>query len=70
MSENVREFFFDWYPVFGVVFMALLLFVFLRLMRMTMGSTKPETVKASKTTPVLWDEAVSGLHAQDSLVRE
>ena len=56
MSEQIQEFFFNWYPVFGVFFMALLLFVFLRLMRTTMGTTKPETVKASRTTPVLWDE--------------
>jgi hypothetical protein len=61
-SESIQDFFFDWYPVFGVVFMALLLFVFLELMRTTMGSTKPETVKASSTKPVLWDE-VQGVDA-------
>src|SRR6201990_1818165 len=54
--ESVQEFFFDWYPVFGVLFMAMLLLVFLRLMRSTVGSTKPETVKASKGRPVAWDE--------------
>ena len=56
MATEIQQFAFDWYPVFGVVFMALLLFVFFRLMRTTMGTTKPETVKASKTEPVLWDE--------------
>ncbi|MFN8163881.1 MAG: hypothetical protein U0R26_08625 [Solirubrobacterales bacterium] len=56
MASEIREFFFDWYPVFGVVFMAGLLFVFLRLLR-AMGSTKPETVKASRTEPVLWEGA-------------
>jgi cell division protease FtsH len=62
MSEEIQNFFFDWYPVFGVFFMALLLFVFLRLMRTTMGSTKPETIKASRTKPVLWEE-VQGVDA-------
>jgi hypothetical protein len=42
--------------------MALLLFIFLRLMRTTMGTTKPETVKAGRTTPVLWEE-VQGVDA-------
>src|SRR5262245_51174976 len=36
--------------------MACLLLVFLRLMRSTVGSTKPEKVKESKNDPVLWDE--------------
>src|SRR6201995_2551038 len=66
--ESVQEFFFDWYPVFGVLFMAMLLFVFLRLMRSTMGSTKPETVKASKVRPVLWEEGQGGDAAKDELL--
>ena len=53
MAEEVQEFFFNWYPVFGVFFMALLLFIFLKMMRGMMGTTKPETVKASRTAPVL-----------------
>ncbi|HEX2391370.1 MAG TPA: AAA family ATPase [Solirubrobacterales bacterium] len=61
-GANVQGFFFDWYPVFGVFFMACLLLVFVRLLRSTMGSTKPETVKASRTEPVLWEE-VQGVDA-------
>src|SRR6201989_2565765 len=48
--------------------MALLLFVFLRLMRTTVGSTKPETVKASKTAPVLWEEVQGVDAAKDELM--
>jgi cell division protease FtsH len=66
--ESVQEFFFDWYPVFGVVFMAMLLFVFLRLMRTTVGSTKPETIKASQTKPVLWEEVQGVDAAKDELL--
>src|ERR1700750_432877 len=65
--ESVQEFFFNWYPVFGVLFMAMLLFVFLRLMRSTVGSTKPETVKASKGRPVAWEEGQGGDAARDEL---
>jgi cell division protease FtsH len=61
-TSEIQSFAFDWYPVFGVVFMAMLLFVFFKLMRATMGTTKPETVKASKTAPVLWEE-VQGVDA-------
>jgi cell division protease FtsH len=66
--ESVQEFFFDWYPVFGVLFMAMLLFVFLRLMRTTVGSTKPETIKASQTKPVLWEEVQGVDAAKDELL--
>jgi cell division protease FtsH len=68
VANGIQEFFFDWYPVFGVVFMAGLLFVFLRLMRSTMGSTKPETVKASRTAPVLWEEVQGVDAAKDELM--
>jgi cell division protease FtsH len=67
MAE-VQEFFFDWYPIFGVFFMFGLLIIFLRLMRSTMGSTKPETVKASKTAPVPWDEVQGVDAAKDELL--
>ena len=67
-ASEIQEFFFDWYPVFGVFFMACLLLVFLRLMRSTVGSTKPETVKASKTEPVLWDEVQGVDAAKDELM--
>jgi len=68
MAAEIQEFFFDWYPVFGVFFMAMLLFVFLRLMRSTVGSTKPETVKASQTEPVLWEEVQGVDAAKDELI--
>ncbi|HEY1855247.1 MAG TPA: AAA family ATPase [Solirubrobacterales bacterium] len=68
MSESIQNFFFNWYPVFGVFFMALLLLVFLRLMRTTVGSTKPETVKASRTKPVLWEEVQGVDAAKDELM--
>ena len=37
-------------------------------MRSTMGSTKPETVKASKTEPVLWEEVQGVDAAKDELM--
>ncbi|MGA8746355.1 MAG: AAA family ATPase [Solirubrobacterales bacterium] len=67
-ASEIQAFFFNWYPVFGVVFMAGLLFVFLRLMRTTMGTTKPETVKASRTAPVLWEEVQGVDAAKDELM--
>jgi cell division protease FtsH len=67
-ASEIQHFFFSWYPVFGVVFMAGLLFVFLRLLRSTMGSTKPETVKASQTKPVLWEEVQGVDAAKDELM--
>src|SRR3954469_18363067 len=68
MAQEVQEFFFNWYPVFGVFFMALLLFIFLRMMRGMMGTTKPETVKASRTAPVLWEEVQGVDAAKDELM--
>jgi cell division protease FtsH len=65
---NIPEFFFNWYPVFGVFFMAALLLVFVILLRSTVGSTKPETVKASKTTPVLWEDVQGVDAAKDELI--
>jgi cell division protease FtsH len=67
-AEKIQTFFFDWYPVFGVFFMACLLLVFLRLLRSTVGSTKPETVKASQTAPVLWEEVQGVDAAKDELM--
>jgi cell division protease FtsH len=67
-ASEIQSFFFDWYPVFGVVFMAGLLLVFLKLMRSTMGTTKPETVKASQTEPVLWEEVQGVDAAKDELM--
>ncbi len=68
LVADVKTFFFDWYPVFGVVFMAGLLIVFVFLLRGTMQSTKPETIKASKTAPVLWDEVQGVDAAKDELM--
>src|ERR1700755_1938715 len=48
--------------------MAMLLFVFLRLMRTTIGSTKPETVKASQGRPVAWEEVQGVDAAKDELM--
>jgi hypothetical protein len=47
---------FEWYPVFGVLSSAGLLIVFVLLLRHAMGTTRPETTKASHTAHVLWDE--------------
>src|SRR6478752_10224236 len=68
MTASIQSFFFEWYPVFGVVFMFALLLVFVTLLRSTVGSTKPETVKASKTKPVLWDEVQGVDAAKDELI--
>jgi cell division protease FtsH len=67
-AGSITSFFFNWYPVFGVFFMACLLLVFMRLMRTTMGSTKPETIKASRTAPVLWEEVQGVDAAKDELM--
>jgi cell division protease FtsH len=67
-ATEIKNFFFDWYPVFGVFFMFGLLLVFLTLLRGTMGTTKPETVKASKTKPVLWEEVQGVDAAKDELM--
>jgi len=67
-SSEVKSFFFDWYPVFGVFFMFALLLVFVTLLRGTLGATKPETVKASKTKPVLWEEVQGVDAAKEELI--
>ncbi len=67
-ASEIQSFFFDWYPVFGVFFMCGLLLVFLKLLRGTMGTTKPETVKASQTKPVLWEEVQGVDAAKDELM--
>ncbi len=65
---GVSDFFFEWYPVFGVAFSAGLLIVFVILLRNTMGTTRPETIKASRTEPVLWDEVQGVDAAKEELV--
>jgi cell division protease FtsH len=67
-ASEVKTFFFDWYPVFGVFFMFALLLVFVTLLRGTLGATKPETVKASKTKPVLWEDVQGVDAAKDELM--
>jgi cell division protease FtsH len=67
-ASEVKTFFFDWYPVFGVFFMFALLLVFVTLLRGTLGATKPETVKASKTKPVLWEEVQGVDAAKEELI--
>jgi cell division protease FtsH len=67
-ANEVKNFFFDWYPVFGVFFMFALLLVFVTLLRGTLGATKPETVKASKTKPVLWEEVQGVDAAKEELI--
>src|SRR4051795_1323848 len=68
LPASIQEFFFDWYPVFGVFFSAGLLTVFVLLLRGTMRTTRPETVKASKTEPVLWEEVQGVDAAKEELV--
>ena len=65
---GLSDFAFEWYPVFGVFFSAGLLVVFILLLRNTMGSTRPETVKASRTAPVLWEEVQGVDSAKEELV--
>ena len=68
LASAVSDFFFEWYPVFGVAFSAALLVVFVILLRNTMGTTRPETIKASRTEPVLWDEVQGVDAAKEELV--
>ncbi|MFI5028506.1 MAG: hypothetical protein ACHQCF_05940, partial [Solirubrobacterales bacterium] len=67
-AGDIKEFFFDWYPVFGVFFMFALLCIFSVLLRSTMSKTKPETVRASKTKPILWKEVEGVDAAKDELI--
>jgi cell division protease FtsH len=67
-AADLKGFFVDWYPVFGVAFMAGLLGIFMLLLRQTMRTTKPETVRASKTAPVLWEEVQGVDSAKEELV--
>jgi ATP-dependent Zn protease len=67
-AADLKQFLFDWYPLFGVLFMACLLLVFVTLMRTTMSSTKPEMVKSNKTPPVLWEEVQGIDPAKEELV--
>jgi cell division protease FtsH len=68
LAADLNNFFFDWYPVFGVFFMAALLVVFIMIFRGTMRTTRPETVRASQTAPVLWEEVQGVDPAKEELV--
>src|SRR5262249_46859188 len=68
LLASITEFFFEWYPVFGVLFSLGILIVLAILLRNTMGTTRPETVKASKTAPVQWDEVQGVDAAKDELI--
>src|SRR5256886_11231293 len=68
LLASVPDFFFTWYPVFGVAFSGGILIVFVFLLRATMGTTRPETVKGSKTDTVLWDDVQGVEAAKEELV--
>src|SRR5262249_20833536 len=68
LLASINSFFFDWYPVFGVAFSAGILAVLFIMVRSMMGSTRPETVKASRTEPVLWEEVQGVDAAKEELV--
>src|SRR5262245_8433701 len=68
LPGSVQDFFFEWYPVFGVAFSGGLLIVFILLLRNTMGTTRPETVRASRTAPVLWEEVQGVDAAKEELI--
>src|ERR1044072_2105969 len=52
----------QWYASATLFLMAALLLIFILLYRSTVGATRPETIKASKTKPVLWED-VQGVDA-------
>ena len=62
LSTDVRAFVDQWYAVITIAIMLGLLAIFLLIYRGTLGATRPESVKANKTEPVLWDE-VQGVDA-------
>src|SRR5215470_2587380 len=68
LLADVKDFALEWQPVFAIVFMGALLTVFIILLRSTIGTTRPERIKASKTQPVLWDEVQGVDAAKEELV--
>jgi cell division protease FtsH len=68
LLASVNDFFFEWYPVFGVAFSGGILVVFIFLLRNTMGTTKPENVRASHTAEVLWEDVQGVDAAKEELV--
>src|SRR3954468_1555085 len=68
LLASITDFFAEWYPVFAVAFSAAILIVFLYIARGMMGTTRPETVKASKTERVLWEDVQGVDAAKEELV--
>src|SRR3954463_12759689 len=68
LPASVSDFFFEWYPVFGVAFSGGILIVFVFLLRSTMGTTRPESVKGSQTDTVLWGDVQGVDAAREELV--
>jgi cell division protease FtsH len=68
LLADVKDFALEWQPVFAIVFMGALLTVFIILLRSTIGTTKPETIKASRTSPILWDDVQGVDAAKEELV--
>src|SRR5436189_279866 len=68
LLASIQNFFFDWYPVFGVAFSAGILTVFVLLLRSTMGTTRPESVKASSTGTVRWEDVQGVDAAKEELI--
>jgi cell division protease FtsH len=68
LLASISDFFFEWYPVFGVLFSLGILLVLGVLLRSTMGTTRPETVKASKTAPVSWEDVQGVDAAKEELI--
>ena len=65
-ASPVSDFFFEWYPVFGVSSSwRRILTVFILLLRSTMGTTRPETMKASEASTSQWEE-VQGVDSAKS----
>src|SRR5689334_19029778 len=58
LLASITDFVFEWYPVFGVLFSAGILAVFIVLLRSTMGTTRPESIKACSTGTVRWADAL------------
>src|SRR3984885_15544789 len=67
-ANQIQQFFFNWYPVFGVIFSGCLVFIFLKLLRSRMARTKPETLKRGGPEPVLWEEVQGVDAAKDELM--
>src|SRR3954447_1579334 len=68
LLASIPDFFFTWYPVFGVFFSAGILVIFALLLRTTMGTTRPESVKASATAVVRWEDVQGVDAAKEELV--